>query len=1355
MKNPRFPILLKVAIFLVVLVMPATTVGLNSVPLTGVVKNLYLHDASVMSRRVPVSDQSELLMVEDQSEIWVLNPALQKPLNLDASGPEISVRLLLRKLVGSNHNLTITISGSVSGVIAVEAFQNLKLKNAYQVEIFDVDIVDSLPITLASGETIILTVRHDSGTGLRRLAVKPSDGSNHSRVELPSNSAINIENIQIFNASYPGGTEVTSANPGDVIYIRAMVSDPFGSADITSAELDLKDAGESPIVSGVAMMQVTSPPYPTGSEKLFETQVTLPNPVTAGTWVISVTAKEGSEATVEHIATHSFQMSSEGSSPSIHHFLIEHDGSGSTCDYESITVKACADAACLVLSTNSTTVDFQGNGTTVSSPTFTGSSTFNFSHSTAETLTLSVTNSNVTPTNPLVCDSGVGSSCDIVFSSSCVNSCSSFFSDTAQGHSGASELVFKSKGKIIDDPDNLLTFQNLSDQTAAVHNTCSTMDCSISGSIAPALALRAFETTTTTTDVLESGGLSTIGPGGTYNITEIDQLTVSGDAHVTFLPSAAIYKIRSGQFTGNAQVTFNAGEYWFDFLAILETTQIFINGQVTIYVNQHFDVEGASQINAGGAARNLAIVSYDMLHLKGAAVVNAAIYAAGSEIRLQNDVKMTGSISANGKVEIKNTASLTYENVSGVKIGSLCGALVARVDHYEIIHDGAGLTCEAESITIKACEDSACTTLSSDPISLDFQADGITKSSPTITGSAVVSLSQTSASTLTLSVARPSIMPSGSLVCSGDSCDIVFSTAGFRFLYGASNSTTIANQLAGSGFGDSLKIQAVKDVSGVCTGLFDGSVNIDLAQQSISPGNVSALDFTVNGSAIAKNPSSGVTSYTSTTLNFGSDSIATIPTPFYQDAGQIQLHADYDVGGITLTGNSNSFWVSPDRLTVTARSVATDLDATTATGFPVHKAGASFDFVVTAINATGTTTPNYKPTQIQLKLLRTGPSSGGVEGGFFYGIGSSMTSALAPVYQNVTLESFVSGISTFNQASYSEVGLLNLDLMDSNYGGVGIIVPGDAIDMGRFIPDHFRLSVSGNGSFQPSCTSGPADFTYIGEDFSYLVAPVVTISPVVASGIGVTQNYRGSFMHLTAGEISLKFPVIDGGNSLVVVATPDPGSLNENGNGTLNYTFSLLDRYVYSRVGATEAPPFVGDLSIQIANVFETLDSVSAEAMPLAVSPSGMELRFGRLSAGNAFGSEIEDLPVPVVTEYFSASGRYETNSDDFCSDPISLLSSLPDSVPSASHANIPVGGGSSTISFDNPVIAGDLGFVFSAPGEANIGDINLTFDLGSRLWLQYDWGGDGSLDASLVRTVTFGQYRGHDRVIYWQEVLP
>jgi len=55
---------------------------------------------------------------------------------------------------------------------------------------------------------------------------------------------------------------------------------------------------------------------------------------------------------------------------------------------------------------------------------------------------------------------------------------------------------------------------------------------------------------------------------------------------------------------------------------------------------------------------------------------------------------------------------------------------------------------------------------------------------------------------------------------------------------------------------------------------------------------------------------------------------------------------------------------------------------------------------------------------------------------------------------------------------------------------------------------------------------------------------------------------------------------------------------------------------------------------------------------------------------------------------------------------------------------------------------------VLSAPGIGNTGTVELLFT--TEPWLRFDWLGTGETDPGAV--ATFGGFRGHDRVIYWQE---
>nr|WP_297349489.1 DUF6701 domain-containing protein [uncultured Glaciecola sp.] len=700
-------------------------------------------------------------------------------------------------------------------------------------------------------------------------------------------------------------------------------------------------------------------------------------------------------------------------------------------------------------------------------------------------------------------------------------------------------------------------------------------------------------------------------------------------------------------------------------------------------------------------------------------------------------------------------------------------AAPSLINHYQIIHDGQGLTCAAEKVTINACTnayDGSCT-LSNETVRLDVKAMGSNSVTDGImfNGSGTASIPYTLAESVFLSLQNISRTTDKPVICANgnsSSCELVFTDAGFRFLNARSSfSETITNQTSGKSF--PLRLQAVKNSDGVCEGLFTGDKEIAISQENITPISPDGLNFSIDGTDISKSPN-----FTKTTLNFGAHSIAIIPTPIYHDAGKIRLHADYSVGGVALSASSNTFWVAPDKFVVSAKLGTVVLDGATATATPTHPAGDNFDLIVTAFNSLGLITTNYSPGQMQFKLKRIGPPDG-TNGYLRYGLNGVLQTNH---FEDVTITEFSFGVSTFSAAQYSEVGLLNLDVQDSNYGSVNIIVPASAINIGRFIPKYFTQTVADNGAFFAACnvTTAFAKAAYSGQmdeatntigAISYFTNPVMEITARNSQG-ETTQNYFNDYMKLTNADIIVNTPTFDqmakgvDSNPLPLTANMNTGTLSQynmtatsSGNalprGVLHYQLSAADNFFYQRSANALVAPFVSDIDFSIATIIDTDNvqvnrNVLVDDIPVAASPSGVDIRFGRLLLENSFGPETSNFPQLMQIEHFDGTA-FIVSSDESCASYDADRVSLTNISLDASHTSALGGAGI----FSN---GKTQTIELKAPGAGNQGQIVVLYDAYD--WFKYDWDNDGAYDDSPEAVATFGIYRGNDRTIHWREVF-
>ncbi|HEX4984425.1 MAG TPA: LamG domain-containing protein, partial [Burkholderiales bacterium] len=520
--------------------------------------------------------------------------------------------------------------------------------------------------------------------------------------------------------------------------------------------------------------------------------------------------------------------------------------------------------------------------------------------------------------------------------------------------------------------------------------------------------------------------------------------------------------------------------------------------------------------------------------------------------------------------------------------------------------------------------------------------------------------------------------------------DLAFASSGFRFI-NASNGS-IPTQTAGTS-GGPYSLQAIQTgtggcTSGSCTGACTvpaafgngATASVELAFRCDNPTTCQAgqqVSIVNNGTtAIAANPASGVTAYTTKSLLFGSNGQAQFSLT-YPDVGAISLFARYNIplgtgagSGNYMTGSSNSFVVKPAGFVVSntpPNQVKRTSDgfvnpaAAGAGGTAFIRAGENFTATVTAVNSSGNATPNYgkeiSPETVKLTANLAG------------GLGLTNNPALA----NATaFGAFSGGSATGTTFNWGEVGIITLtpSVGDADYLGTGDVTGTASGNVGRFIPYDFAVTRN-TPSFAPACASGL--FTYVGQPFLYATVPVIGVTARNKAG-GTTQNYKGAFWKVTAASLTGKtYVALSGTLDVTGLPSPDP-AIGYNGDGvsvpqpaagTGTLTFDSGTGLKFTRDPATPSAPFNAELGLAIsvadtdATTVASIDAAAA-ANPvrfgtatagngIAFTGAGKEMRYGRMRLNNAYGSTLLDLPLGLSVESYAGAGGFALNTADSC----------------------------------------------------------------------------------------------------------
>jgi len=625
--------------------------------------------------------------------------------------------------------------------------------------------------------------------------------------------------------------------------------------------------------------------------------------------------------------------------------------------------------------------------------------------------------------------------------------------------------------------------------------------------------------------------------------------------------------------------------------------------------------------------------------------------------------------SANGRIDEVRLHDVDRSAAEVTADMNTTRSCTAALDHVEIRHaSGSGVTCNASTLTLMACQDAACTTPYTGGVTgtLSATGSGMTVNWPggasfsIPAGSSTVSeeMQLTTVGSVVLGISGASPAPSAAATCNFGSPSCTFTAADSGFVFDVPNHVSEVLQ--------TVSISAVRksDNAAVCVPAFANvskSVTFSCAYQNPVSGTLPAR---VGGSALNASNSTAAACDAggrAVSLAFNAGGVAST-TLQYADVGQLQLSARFAGTGSSDTGlvmtGSDSFIAAPASFGIGGISAG-----------PI-KAGIAFAASVTARNSSGGTTPNFgaetAPQSATLAFTRAQPTGSGASDGVFSG----------------SLGAFSAGVATTTNLVWSEVGRgdLTAGLTSGDYLGSGFSASGttsNAGAVGRFIAHHFDVVVT------PACGS-----------FSYAAQPF-TVRITAKNGLatpGTTLNYDGS--------------AATAPNFAQAVTLSDAPAL---GVGSFGSTAAVAPSAFSAGVATTSTPAysFTNKLTAAQTLVVRAIDADAASSAGYAEGSTA--LRSGRLRMSNAFGSEKAPLAMTLQAQYWSGNA-WVANAADSCSVvPAAAV------VRSAYFDNR----GSATAGWTTTpsaisVVGGSGTLTLSAPSPAVTGSVDLALNLGA-----------------------------------------
>jgi uncharacterized repeat protein (TIGR01451 family)/fimbrial isopeptide formation D2 family protein len=292
---------------------PTLVVNPSLIPSAGT-KYVYLHRTAAgvrsLSRVVPTAADTTEPVANGTPDLWTITPALQQTFSISAN--PIPVRLWLTRSGNTPNarNVTVTLTSSTGFSTSVNPSITPPNSITTPTE-FLFSLPNALARTFPAGTTFTLTVTNG---GTNNITIWPNGNGgagNNSRIEFPATTVINVDSIATYSAAFNGGVAQSTFYPGTNVFVRAQISDPFGSFDIGSARITIIDPANVTQVNNQLMTAQGAPATcnsTSAASCIFQYQYTLPASPSLGGWTIRVTANEGTEGTVTDLGVGNFTV---------------------------------------------------------------------------------------------------------------------------------------------------------------------------------------------------------------------------------------------------------------------------------------------------------------------------------------------------------------------------------------------------------------------------------------------------------------------------------------------------------------------------------------------------------------------------------------------------------------------------------------------------------------------------------------------------------------------------------------------------------------------------------------------------------------------------------------------------------------------------------------------------------------------------------------------------------------------------------------------------------------------------------------------------------------------------------------